>query len=190
MSIILASASPRRAELLRQLQLEFEAAPADIDESPQDKESPLAYVQRIAQAKAAVIRERYSQKNVIIAADTAVSLGEKIYGKPVDQADGLQMLASLSDQTHNVYTAVVVSQGTNTGCAVSDTKVTFRSIRPDEAESYWQTGEPQGKAGGYAIQGLGAVFVTHIQGSYSGVVGLPLYELTQLLNKTTVQILK
>ncbi len=190
MPIILASASPRRAELLHQLQLEFEVVPADIDESPQEGESPLAYVQRIAQAKAAAIRERYSQHEVIIAADTAVCLGEKIYGKPADQADGMQMLASLSDQTHNVYTAVVVSQGTTIEGAVSDSEVTFRSISPREAESYWRTGEPLGKAGGYAIQGLGAIFVKRIKGSYTGVVGLPLYELTQLLNKTTVQILE
>ena len=190
MSIILASASPRRMELLRQLQLEFEVVPADIDESQQSGESPSDYVQRVAQAKAAAIRDHYTQNDVIISADTAVCLGEKIFGKPLDQADGMQMLASLSDQTHNVYTAVVVSQGANNGRAVSDTEVTFRPIPPDEAECYWQTGEPLGKAGGYAIQGLGAVFVTRIRGSYTGVVGLPLYELTQLLNKTTVQILK
>ena len=190
MSIILASASPRRAELLRQLQLDFEVVPANIDESQQSRETPLEYVQRIAQAKAAAIRGRYSQEEVIIAADTTVCLGGKIYGKPADQADGMQMLASLSDQTHNVYTAVVVSHGANIGHAVSETEVTFRSISPGEAERYWQTGEPIGKAGGYAIQGLGVVFVARIQGSYTGVVGLPLYELTQLLNKTTVQVLK
>lgn len=190
MSIILASASPRRAELLRQLQLEFEIVPADVDESKFDQETVTEYVQRIARLKAATVRERYASNDVIIAADTVVCLDERVYGKPANEADGTQMLASLSGQTHIVYTAVVVSQETIIGQALSTTEVSFREISPLEAQHYWRTGEPCDKAGGYAIQGLGAVFVSSIRGSYTGVVGLPLYELTQLLRETTVQILE
>lgn len=190
MSIILASASPRRAELLRQLQLEFQIVPADIDESKFDQESVSEYVHRLANNKAIAVRDHCAGEDVIVAADTVVSLEDIVFGKPASEADGLQMLASLSGQTHIVYTAVVVSQGANIGCIVSKTEVSFRDISPAEARCYWQTGEPCDKAGGYAIQGLGAVFVANITGSYTGVVGLPLFELTQLLRKTTVQILE
>ena len=190
MTLILASASPRRVELLQQLKLAFEVVPANIDESQKTAETPVDYVQRLALAKAAAIRQRCAAEDVIISADTAVCLGDTIFGKPANEADGVQMLMSLSGRTHIVYTAVVVSQSAGSRQAVSETKVSFRPIEPREAQRYWQTGEPQDKAGGYAIQGLGAVFVSNIQGSYTGVVGLPLYELTQLLQETAVQILE
>ena len=190
MTIILASASPRRAELLHQLQLEFVITPANIDETKFADESPQSYVQRVADAKANALRQHCSSTDVVIAADTTVCMGESVYGKPLDQADCVRMLASLSGQTHIVYTAVVVSQGAYTGRALAATEVKFRTISEHEANQYWQTGEPLDKAGAYAIQGLGAVFVESIRGSYSSVVGLPLFELTQLLGQTTVQILK
>ena len=190
MAIVLASASPRRADLLRQLELEFEVTPADIDEAKNRQETPVIYAQRLAAAKAAAVREHCTASDVIIAADTVVSLEEQVFGKPVDQADGMQMLASLSGRTHIVYTAVVVSRGELIRQALSTTEVSFREISHGEAQRYWQTGEPCDKAGGYAIQGLGAVFVSQIKGSYSGVVGLPLYELTQLLQETGVQLLE
>ena len=188
MSIILASASPRRAELLRQLRLEFEIAPMDVDESRHENEGVRHYVQRIANDKADAARNKFIGREVIIAADTVVCIGEDLFAKPVDQADGLQMLASLSGQTHIVLTAVVVSQAGAVSEALSKTEVTFREVSAAEAQRYWQTGEPLDKAGGYAIQGIGAMFVSQIRGSYSGVVGLPLFELTQLLSKTNVSV--
>ena len=189
MSIILASASPRRAELLRQLQLEFQVAPMDINEAIHKNETAIEYVQRIAREKALAAAQQYSAQDVIVAADTTVCLDDKVYGKPKDRADGLQMLAALSGRSHIVRSAVVVSYGNELREALSETEVIFRDISAAEAEQYWRSGEPQDKAGGYAIQGLGATFIEAIRGSYTGVVGLPLFELTQLLRETGVSIL-
>ena len=189
MSIILASASPRRAELLQQIGLEFEVSPSDIDESAHSNEAVEDYVQRMAWSKALVARQQYLPQDIIIAADTTVAIDNTILGKPQDEAHCLEMLASLSDRIHKVYTAVVVSQLDFVGKALSTSEVSFRKINAAEAKNYWLTGEPKDKAGSYAIQGKGAVFVNNISGSYSGVVGLPLYELTQLLRDTDVSIL-
>lgn len=188
MSIVLASASPRRAELLQQLQLEFMVAPMDVDESVKLNELPTDYVQRVAMLKANAAKDQFAGDTIIIAADTTVTIGENILGKPNDQSHGVDMLRQLSGRQHYVHTAVVVIQGDYCGQALSTTEVEFREISQDEAVQYWATGEPKDKAGAYAIQGLGAMFVKHIHGSYSGVVGLPLYEFAQLLRKTSVPI--
>lgn len=189
MSLILASASPRRAQLLQQLGLEFEIAPPEIDESVQANESVLEYVKRMAMAKAMEIRHQRQPQDIVIAADTIVSIDDRILGKPSDQADGLEMLASLSSRIHMVHTAVVVSHLDYVGDALSTSQVSFREINEQEAKNYWMTGEPKDKAGSYAIQGKGALFVTHLLGSYSGVVGMPIYELSQLLRSADASIL-
>jgi septum formation protein len=189
MSIVLASASPRRAELLQQIGLDFDVAPSDIDESVHVGESVVDYVQRMAASKAAVARQQHQSEDIIIAADTTVAIDNTILGKPDDEAHCLEMLARLSGRIHMVHTAVVVSQLDYVGKALSSSEVSFRHIDVAEAKNYWLTGEPKDKAGSYAIQGKGATFVDKITGSYSGVVGLPLYELTQLLRDTDVSIL-
>lgn len=189
MSIVLASASPRRAELLQQIGLDFDVAPSDIDESVHADESVMDYVQRMASSKAAVARQQHSSEDIIIAADTTVAIDNTILGKPENEAHCIEMLASLSGRIHMVHTAVVVSQLDYVGKALSSSEVSFRQIDAVEAKNYWLTGEPKDKAGSYAIQGKGAVFVNKLTGSYSGVVGLPLYELTQLLRDTDVSIL-
>ena len=188
MSIILASASPRRAELLQQLGLNFTVLPADLDETAYPNEPVKDYVLRMAESKSQVIRQSRPPSDVVIAADTTVSIDGKILGKPNNEADCLEMLACLSGQIHMVYTAVVVSQLEFIGSALSASEVLFREISQAEALKYWQTGEPKDKAGSYAIQGKGAVFVNKISGSYTGVVGLPLYELSQLLRETDVSL--
>jgi septum formation protein len=189
MSIILASASPRRAELLHQIGLDFEVSPSDIDESVHANETVVDYVQRMAASKAAVARQQHQSQDIIIAADTSVAIDNAILGKPENESHCLEMLASLSGRIHMVYTAVVVSQLDYVGKALSSSQVSFRNIDTLEAKNYWLSGEPKDKAGSYAIQGKGAVFVNKITGSYSGVVGLPLYELRQLLRDTDVSIL-
>ncbi len=189
MSIVLASASPRRAELLQQIGLEFDISPSDIDESVHANEAVVDYVQRMALSKATVARQQHQPQDIIIAADTTVAIDNTILGKPENEAHCLEMLESLSGRIHMVYTAVVVSQIDYVGKALSSSEVSFRHIDNTEAKNYWLTGEPKDKAGSYAIPGKGAVFVDQITGSYSGVVGLPLYELTQLLRDTDVSIL-
>lgn len=124
----------------------------------------------------------------VIAADTAVVLGAEIFGKPADDADALDMLARLSGRTHQVLTGVAVWDGREMRAAISSTDVRFREIRPDEALAYWHSGEPADKAGAYAIQGLGGVFVEAISGSYSGVVGLPVYETMELLREAGISV--
>lgn len=180
--IYLASASPRRRELLRQLGLDFEVVPANIDESIQAGEEPAAYVERLALEKgraARVLLER--QDAPVLAADTAVILDGVILGKPRDEADAADMLARLSGCSHDVLTSVAVLDAATEEVTVNRTSVRFRTIQPAEIGAYWRSGEPAGKAGGYAIQGLGAVFIEAIHGSYSGVMGLPLFETARLL---------
>jgi septum formation protein len=187
--IILASASPRRQELLDQINVTYKVYPVDIDETPRANESPLAYVQRLAAEKSAACKARLNPDRPILAADTTVVLGEMIMGKPKDQADALEMLMRLSGKTHQVYSAISV-RGRVHGQAVSVTKVTFRHLNEQEILAYWQSGEPLDKAGSYAIQGLGALFVEAIKGSFSGVVGLPLFETAELLSNQGVTIFK
>jgi septum formation protein len=186
----LASASPRRSELLRQLGLSFDIKPVHIDETPRDGEMPVAYVQRLAREKAHAAWEMLESPDApVLAADTAVVLDGLILGKPTDAADAARMLRALSGRRHEVLTAIALLDAAREELAVSRTGVSFRSLRPAEIAGYWRTGEPAGKAGGYAIQGLGAVFVDEIHGSYSGVVGLPLFETAQLLARFGYRLL-
>lgn len=177
----LASASPRRQELLRQLGLRFDVRPADILEQPLAAETPADYARRMALEKARAAQARLNDGLPVMGADTDVVLDGRILGKPRDRADALAILASLSDREHEVYSAVAMVQGKRAEVLLSVTRVKFGPITPDAAARYWATGEPADKAGAYGIQGLGAQFVKDINGSYSGVVGLPLYETTELL---------
>lgn len=190
MSLILASASPRRAELLRQLNLEFTTLSTDVDESVLFGESVETYVQRVTQLKAMAALAKCAPNDVIITADTTVNIEDKILGKPLNKEECTRMLMDLSGKHHRVLTALIVMQGERILKKLSITEVLFREITLREAEQYWLSGEPQGKAGAYAIQGLGAMFVAKIVGSYTGVMGLPLFELTQLLAEFNVQLLE
>jgi septum formation protein len=187
--IILASASPRRRELLDQIGIVYEIRPVDIDESPKPDEAPADYVRRIAAEKSAACQAQAASAGLpVLAADTAVVLHGRIMGKPKDKEDALAMLRLLSGQTHQVYSAVSL-RGTVHGEALSVTDVTFRTLDEREIEAYWVTREPADKAGSYAIQGLGGVFVQSIRGSFSGVVGLPLFETAELLLQQGIQVL-
>lgn len=181
--LILASASPRRSQLLRQIGVEFLVNAQDIDETPREREAPDDYVQRMADEKAAAALGAPDRQSTdtVIASDTSVVSGDKILGKPASEDEAVEMLLSLSDREHEVMTAVTVANSERQEHRLSVSRVRFRAIGEAEARSYWRTGEPQGKAGAYAIQGLGAIFVCSIEGSYSGVMGLPLYETAQLL---------
>ncbi len=185
--LILASASPRRQSILRTLGMEFELWPADIDEARQPGEMPEDMVLRLASAKAAAVPAR--EDRLVLAADTAVVVDDEVFGKPSGEAHALQMLARLSGRTHVVYSGVALQVLGRTSRALSRTEVSFRDIDPGEARRYWQTGEPAGKAGGYAIQGFGALFVASMMGSYSGVVGLPVFETAHLLREAGVDLL-
>jgi len=187
--IILASASPRRKELLDQIKVTYDVYPVDIDETPLPDERPLDYVQRLAAEKSAACRAQLNTEVPVLAADTAVILGRVILGKPKDQADAEAMLTQLSGKTHQVYSAVSL-RGRIHSQTVSMTEVTFRRLTEREILDYWRTGEPVGKAGGYAIQGMGGVFVESIKGSFSGVVGLPLFETAELFSKQGIELFK
>jgi septum formation protein len=180
--IVLASASPRRRELLTQLGVPHEVLVADIDETAMPGEDAQRLVVRLALAKAQAVSQQLQDARPVLGSDTVVVVDGAVFGKPVDRADCLAMLAALSGRTHQVMTAVALVTATGAAQALSCTDVTMRPITPEEAAAYWESGEPQGKAGGYAIQGRGAVFISHISGSYSGVMGLPLYETAQLLH--------
>ena len=187
--LVLASASPRRKELLSLLVKEFEVLPADIDETPMYQENAEDYVVRMAIEKASAAALKYRQQAdfdmsaTFIASDTSVVIDGRILGKPASLEDSLSMLRLLSGRSHKVITSLCFSnlqrEHMATKLFVSD--VLFREISNVEIEQYWKTGEPQDKAGSYAVQGLGAIFVRSISGSYSAVVGLPLYETAQLL---------
>lgn len=177
--LILASQSPRRAELLRQVGLAFRVEPAHIDEGVLADERAADYVERIAIAKARTVHRDFPDCPVL-GADTAVVLDQTILGKPADREDAVRMLLALSRRTHEVLTGVaVVADRTHYRLNVS--QVRFREIDRAEAEAYWATGEPLDKAGGYAIQGRAAAFIERIEGSYSGIMGLPLFETLQML---------
>ncbi|AIC18049.1 Septum formation protein Maf [Pseudomonas chlororaphis subsp. aureofaciens] len=183
-SLYLASGSPRRRELLTQIGVPFTAISADIDETPFPDESPVAYVERLARDKAAagyaLIADDPSAA-CALGADTAVVLDGRILGKPLDQADAQSMLMALSDREHEVLTAIAVLDGQRCESRVVRSLVRFRAIGDDEAARYWASGEPCDKAGGYGIQGLAAIFVAGLNGSYSAVVGLPVCETAELL---------
>ena len=181
-ALILASASPRRSELLRQIGVEFRVAPVSINEAPLPEENPCDYVSRLAMAKS---REGYQQHaqpgDVVLGADTIVVFNGQMLGKPQNEIEACTMLQNLSANQHQVYTAVALTNGQREELGISKTRVCFRAITLKEIQDYWDSGEPRDKAGGYAIQGKGAVFVSEICGSYSGVVGLPLQETSELL---------
>lgn len=177
--IILASASPRRAELLAQIGVKFDVCVADIDETPMINEDPYKYVLRMAEAKADAVAHKVNNR-IILASDTSVVIEGQILGKPENKQHGLDMLASLSGKTHQVLTSLCVVGKANFS-AVSVTDVTFRNLTMAEMIQYYDSGEPEGKAGAYAIQGFAATFIERIDGSYSAVMGLPLYEVGQAL---------
>jgi septum formation protein len=181
--ILLASASPRRSELLRQIGVAHEVRPVEVDESLWPGEAPSAYVLRLAEAKAAALWGRLPQtgRMPVLAADTTVALEGEVFGKPTDAAESRAMLRRLAGRTHEVHTAVVLRHAGGTGARLSSSQVSLRDLDPGEIDAYWRTGEPADKAGGYAVQGRAAVFIRHIAGSYSGIMGLPLYETWELL---------
>lgn len=180
-TIYLASLSPRRRELLAQVGLVPTVVRVSVDETPRPGETAADLTCRLAAAKARAGLTEVAGAGIVIGADTAVALGDEIFGKPVDAADGARMLARLGGRTHAVYTAVAVAEPGRERVELSRSEVTLRAIEPAEAAAYWATGEPGDKAGGYAIQGLGAAFITLLHGSYSGVMGLPLLETLRLL---------
>ncbi|MDG1944756.1 MAG: Maf family protein [Halioglobus sp.] len=181
--LVLASSSPRRKELLNQLGVEYLCDPAEIDESQWAGESPQDYVQRMALEKAGAVAVRYRIKEVaILAADTTVVIDNHVLGKPRDHVDALSILARLSGRTHRVLTAVCLLDATDIRSDLVATDVEFATLDREICEAYLATEEPWDKAGAYAIQGLGGAFVCTINGSYSNVVGLPLYQTWQLLN--------
>jgi septum formation protein len=188
--LYLASASPRRRQLLSQIGVHFQVLSVDVDESVAAGEDAERYVLRLAHAKAAtgLARRSVGRDDVpVLGADTAVVAGGAILGKPADRADAERMLGLLSASTHEVLTAVALATDGGVQSHMSRSEVTFREIMPGEARDYWNTGESRDKAGAYAIQGYGAVFVSGLRGSYSGVMGLPLFETAQLLRAAGVR---
>lgn len=184
-AIYLASASPRRQELLRQLGVAFDVVVTHVPETPAPGETARDYVQRLARTKAEagarLARERGLPVRPVLGADTEVVIDGEILGKPTDATHGRAMLKRLAGRTHDVLTAVALVANGSVRTALSETRVTMARMTDAEIDSYWNSGEPADKAGGYAIQGRAAAFIERIEGSYSGVVGLPLYEVVQLL---------
>ena len=182
-SLVLASASPRRLQLLAQIGVQCDVLPQNIDETPRQNEKPSDYVIRLAKEKAEAGLAACERDCVVLGSDTIVCCNGVILGKPQDKADGIAMLELLSGKTHEVQTAVHLATSSASAGRLSISQVKFREIEREEAERYWQTGEAAGKAGGYGIQGMAAVFVQTIEGSYSGVMGLPLFETADLLEE-------
>ncbi len=181
--VYLASGSPRRSELLTQLGVSFELLVTDVDETVRPGEAVDVYVSRMASDKArAALMAMPARRAPVLGADTTVVIDNEILGKPANKAAAASMLRHLSGRDHEVLTAVAIGDGQRETTAISRTVVTFRALSDAEIDGYWATGEPRDKAGGYGIQGLGAVFIEAIEGSYSGVMGLPLFETAGLLN--------
>lgn len=188
-NIYLASGSPRRRELLQQIGVEFDVIKLDVDESQLEGEAPLAYAERVAKAKAqagwqAIIEQQKLQRPVI-GADTAVIVEQTILGKPSDPEQAKTMLAMLSGRTHQVITSVALAQHNDIKIKTSVNEVTFAELDQQRIDWYVDTGEGVDKAGSYAVQGLAALFIERISGSYSGIMGLPLRETGQLLGEIT-----
>lgn len=182
--IILASGSPRRAELLAQVGIDFQVQVAAVDETVHADERAADYVERVSIAKARTVHRAYPQYPVL-GSDTAVVLDQQILGKPADRDDAVRMLLALGGRTHEVLTGVAVVAAT-THYRVNVSRVSLRAVSEQEAAAYWDTGEPADKAGGYAIQGRAAAFIERIEGSYSGIMGLPLFETMQILSAVGV----
>ena len=193
--IYLASGSPRRRELLEQIGVSYRTVVVDIDETPLPGEQPAAYASRLALAKAhagwELVAARHSTVGPmpVLGADTAVVLDGVILGKPRDRSEGLAMLAALSGREHQVMSAVALVAGDRAAVRVQESWVRFRALTRAEREAYWDTGEPADKAGAYGIQGRAAVFIAGLEGSYSGVMGLPLFETAELLREFGISIL-
>ena len=196
--IYLASQSPRRAQLLEQIGVKFELLLPDASEDAESleaalpNEAPAHYVARVTglklQAAVARMRRRGLPSAPVLCSDTTVALGRSIYGKPADAFDARRMLGELSGQTHRVLTAVAVQKGKLHALALSISKVTFAEMTPAQIRAYVATGEPLGKAGAYAVQGRAAAHIAHISGSYSGIMGLPIFETAQLLRTLGVKL--
>ena len=187
--IVLASASPRRAALLSQIGIDCEVMPSRIGEEARENEAPLDYVRRMAREKAASVAGLMPGR-IVLGADTDVIMQSRILGKPRDKADFLEMFNLLSGRTHQVITAVSVVCEEQYWLKTSISDVTFREVSEEEMLAYWETGEPCDKAGGYAIQGQAAMFIRAISGSYSGIMGLPLYETSELLSGAGIRLLQ
>ncbi|WP_105167232.1 Maf family protein [Pseudoalteromonas sp. T1lg23B] len=184
-SLYLASASPRRKQLLIQLGYDFIQFSVDADESQLNDETPLEHVERLARLKAqTAVLKGYTDRPVL-GSDTVVVIDDIALGKPKDKQDFMATMARLSGRTHQVYTAIALADSTRTLSKVVRTEVTFKSLDEQELEAYWNSGEPLDKAGGYGIQGLGGKFVTRLSGSYFAVMGLPLYETDELIKEFT-----
>lgn len=188
LSLCLASSSPRRQEILEALGLEFSVKPVEVDEDRLGLETPEQMVLRLAVAKANAADVDASC--LVIGSDTVVVLGDEVLCKPRDRDDAVSMLLRLSDRRHRVLTGVALRGPAGVQTAVSATDVYFREISRDEALAYWHSGEPRDKAGAYGIQGLGGAFVESIKGSYSGVVGLPVFETVRLLQDAGIDVFK
>jgi len=188
--LYLASNSPRRVELLRQIGVNFRVIAATIDESAVAGETPEAHVTRLAleKARAGHATLQGEHRRPVLGADTMVVAGDSVMGKPRDREDAIRMLQALSGRTHRVLSAVALVEAAEAS-RLSVSHVTFRTLTRAECEAYWGTGEPEDKAGAYAIQGLAAMFVSRLEGSYSGVMGLPLYETAELLAAAGVRLL-
>lgn len=183
--LILASSSPRRKQLLEQLGVEFTIFSPDIDETVRHAEPVAAYVKRLAEEKARVVQQQFPQA-IVLAADTSLGLDDQILGKPQSKAHAFEMWSQLSGRKHQVYSGVCVCTATQSLSIVVCTEVEFQILSHNDMDRYWATSEPLGKAGAYAIQGIAAQYIPRIIGSYSNVVGLPLYETVQLLKAVKV----
>ena len=189
-AIYLASRSPRRLDLLKQIGLHATQIPGDTDETRRPGESPESYVRRVAieKARTGLAGLHEAALRPVLAADTAVVVGDETLGKPHDRESAARMLRMLSGRQHRVLTAVALISGECELSDLSDSRVTFRHLEESEVVRYWLSGEPLGKAGGYAIQGYGALFVAELRGSYSGVMGLPLFETGRLLSAMGIDV--
>jgi septum formation protein len=187
--VYLASASPRRRELLTQIGVEYTLLHAEVDETLHRGESAADYVRRVAleKVRAGCALLPGEATAPVLGADTAVVVDGCIMGKPRHREEGIGMLLALSGRSHEVLSAVALGAG-RVAVRVSESRVTFRALTPAQCAAYWATGEPHDKAGGYAIQGRAGVFVSRLEGSYSGVVGLPVYETAELLREFGIEV--
>lgn len=187
--LYLASTSPRRRELLRQLGVIFQTLPVDIDESCLSHEHASDYVRRMALEKARAGQRSLGDHSIpVLGSDTAVVLADEIFGKPTSRQHAVDMLSALSGKTHEVLTSVAVVNSEQEKVCLHTSQVTFKSLSEEEIVQYWETGEPADKAGAYAIQGKAGRFITHMSGSFSAVMGLPLYETAELLAEFDVRV--
>ena len=184
--VVLASASPRRRQLLNLIGIAHEVRPANIDETMRQREAPRRHAERLAREKATAIAAR-DPDLITIGADTVVVVNRKVLGKPRDEAEAVQMLTQLSGRQHTVITAIAVARGRKLRSSIEEVQVKFRRLRDDEIEAYVATGEPLDKAGAYGIQGYGATIVERIEGDYFAVMGLPLARLTALMRDLGVR---